>query len=43
MQWLSLVLITDADDEEEKLEDEDPDEGVEQLIEKFRFFLQQFK
>lgn len=29
MQWLSLVLITDAEDEEEKLEEEDPEEGVE--------------
>ena len=43
MQWLALVLITDAEDEEEKLEEEDPEEGVEQLIEKFRFFLSQFK
>lgn len=29
MQWLALVLITDAEDEEEKLEEEDPEEGVE--------------
>jgi hypothetical protein len=44
MQWLSLVLITDAEDEEEKHhEDEDPEEGVESLIEKLGFFLNQFK
>ncbi|KRX01888.1 hypothetical protein PPERSA_05727 [Pseudocohnilembus persalinus] len=44
MQWLSLVLITDQDDEEDKQdEEEDPEHGVEQLIEKFKFFLVQFQ
>ncbi|KAL4509138.1 hypothetical protein ABPG72_018069 [Tetrahymena utriculariae] len=46
MQWLSLVLIADSEEDREYENDNPQDEveeGVDILIEKFRFFLSQFK
>lgn len=43
MQWLSLTLIADTEEEENKQQEESQEEGVDTLIEKLKFFLNQFK
>jgi hypothetical protein len=41
MQWLSLVLIAENEDDENQ--QEDVEEGVETMIEKFQYFLKCIK
>ena len=43
IQWLSLVLVSEADNKEEQKDEEELEEGIEGLIEKLKYFIGQIK